>query len=142
MSAAPNSGSKAKRPPRPRMARARGGVPPAPIRSEPEFARAVALCNRLIDLGSLTPEEEDFLVSLGDLIAAYEDEHEPMDEVPVSVMLRELIEAKGVTQRAVAAAAGVSDATVSAILSGQRLPSRKVMAALAAYFRVDPAAFL
>ena len=65
-----------------------------------------------------------------------------MDEVPVSVMLRELIEAKGVTQRAVAAAAGVSDATVSAILSGQRLPSRKVMAALAAYFRVDPAAFL
>ncbi len=98
--------------------------------------------HRLTDLPELTDEEFDYRDSLALLVADYEDEHEPMDDLPPSVVLRELIAAKGVTQRAVAAAAGVSDATVSAILAGQRKPSRKVMAALAGYFGVHPAVFL
>jgi HTH-type transcriptional regulator/antitoxin HigA len=116
--------------------------PLRPIRSEAEYGRAVALSDRLIDSDSLTPEEEDYHNSLGDLIADYEDEHEPMDDVPASIVLRELIEARGVNRRAVAEGAGVSCATIAAILAGHRLPSRKHMTALATYFGVDPAAFL
>jgi transcriptional regulator with XRE-family HTH domain len=46
------------------------------------------------------------------------------------------------SQAKLAAETGLSMATVSQILAGRRPPSRRAMAALAAYFRVDPSAFL
>jgi HTH-type transcriptional regulator/antitoxin HigA len=116
--------------------------PLIPIRDEAELDRAIAMIDRLIDKRELTEEEEDYQTVLATLVHTYETFHEPVPEVSAAEMLEHLIDARGVTQGAVAAAVGVSDAAISQILSGKRRPGRKLMAALAAYFKVDPSVFL
>jgi HTH-type transcriptional regulator/antitoxin HigA len=115
--------------------------PLRPIRSDLELKRAIAMIDGLTDIAAPTPDEEDYRDVLSDLIVAYEDEHEP-DDVSPAAMLRHLIGSRGVTQTEVARGTGLSDATISHILVGHRPPSRKAIAALAAYFKVDPAVFL
>ena len=68
-----------------------GEFPLRPLRSDADAARAVAMADRLTDLASLTPEEEDYLAVLSGLIVEWEDEHEPDDLSPAD-MLRYLIE--------------------------------------------------
>ena len=116
--------------------------PLLPIRSDAALDRAVAALDRLLGRGDLTEEEEGYTLVLGDLIEAYESARYPEPVVPPSAMLRHLIEAKGVSQAKLAAEAGVSGATISQILTGGRQPSRRAMAALGAYFQVDPSVFL
>jgi len=116
--------------------------PLRPIRTDAEAAHAVAVADRLTDIEELTPEEEDYLLVLSDLIVAYEDEHEPDLDVSPAEMLRYLIDSRGITQADVARGTGLSDATISHILVGHRPPSRRAIAALSAYFKVDPAVFL
>jgi HTH-type transcriptional regulator/antitoxin HigA len=113
-----------------------------PIRSEAELDRAIAMIDRLIDKRGLTQGEEDYQTVLAGLVYNYESFHEPIPDVSPAEMLEHLIDVRGVTQGAVAAAVGVSDAAISQILSGKRLPGRKLMAALADYFKVDPSVFL
>ena len=117
-------------------------LPLRPLRSEADLDRAIAMIDRLSDRASLAPEEDDYLEVLAVLVEAYETEHEPEPVVSTAAMLRHLIEAKGVTQAEVAGATGAGESTISEVLSGKREVSRKVMRALADYFRVDPAVFL
>jgi HTH-type transcriptional regulator / antitoxin HigA len=116
-------------------------VPLRPIRSGDDLGRAIAMTHRLIVLDELTAEEEDYLHILGDLIHAYEERTLP-DDVTPSDMLRYLLDLRGVSQADVARATGISEATLSHILSGHRPPSRKAIEALAPYFKVDPGVFL
>ncbi len=117
--------------------------PLRPIRSEAELSRAIAAVDRLTDVESPGDEEQDYLAVLANLIADYEDEHEDDDVSPAEDMLRHLIDSRGVTQAEVGMrGSGLSDATISHILVGHRPPSRKAIAALASYFKVDPAVFL
>lgn len=116
--------------------------PLLPIRSDAALDRAIAALDRLLGRGDLTDEEEGYKLVLGDLIESYESGRYPEPVVPPSAMLRHLIEARGVSQATLAAATGVSAATISQILAGRRPPSRRAMAALGAYFRVDPSVFL
>ncbi len=116
--------------------------PLLPIRSDAELDRAIAALDRLLGRGDLSEDEEGYKLVLGDLIEAYESERYPEPQVSSSAMLRHLIDAKGVSQATLAAETGISGATVSQILTGKRPPSRRVMAAFGAYFKVDPAVFL
>lgn len=116
--------------------------PLRPIRSEAEYDRAIALSDRLTDQADLTDEEMDYRDSLWTLVADYEDQNVPMEELTPGDYLRSLIAERGVTQGVVAEATAISDATISAIVNGKRRPSRKAMAALGAYFGVDPSSFL
>lgn len=113
-----------------------------PIRNDAELDRAIAMIDRLTDQRKRTADEEDYRTVLASLVHDYEEENEPMDDLTPGRMLAFLIESKGVTQGTVARAVKVSDATISQILAGNRRPSRKLMAALGAYFAVDPSAFL
>lgn len=113
-----------------------------PIRDEAELDRAIAMIDRLTDLRKRSAQEEDYRTVLAGLVHDYEEFNEPVVEVTPGQMLGFLIEAKGVTQGAVAKAVDVSDATISQILADKRRPSRKLMAAFAVYFGVDPSAFL
>jgi HTH-type transcriptional regulator/antitoxin HigA len=115
--------------------------PLRPIRSDAELQRAIAMIDRVTDIKSPTPDEEDYRDVLSGLIVDFEDEHEPNDASPADV-LRHLIDSRGETQTKVARGSGLSDATISHILLGHRPPSRKAITALAAYFKVDPAVFL
>jgi HTH-type transcriptional regulator/antitoxin HigA len=116
--------------------------PLRPIRSEAEYGRAVAMIDRLTDQGGLSEEEHDYRDALGNLVADWEDENVSMGELTPGEYLGHLIAERGVTQGVVAGATGLSDATISAIVTGKRRPSRKAMAAFGAYFGVDPSSFL
>lgn len=116
--------------------------PLRPIRSDAELDRAIAMIDRLSDRESLTPEEDDYLEVLSDLVEAFESEHDPEPVVAAADMLRHLIESKGVPQAKVAADTGVSESTISEILNGKRAVSRNARLAFADYFRVEPAVFI
>src|SRR5439155_16365817 len=96
--------------------------PLKPIRSEKELDQAGAIINRLVDRGvhGLTAGEDAYLDVLSDLTKKYETEHHPIEDVSPAEVLAHLIEAKGVTQRAVAEATGIPESTISELLAGRR----------------------
>jgi len=104
--------------------------------------RAIGVINALLDRERLSPAEEDYLDVLGDLVERYEDVHYPIEDVSDAGMLEHLIEAKGVTQAAVAQATGIAPSRISEVLAGKRKLTREQITKLAAYFHVSPAAFL
>jgi HTH-type transcriptional regulator/antitoxin HigA len=115
--------------------------PLLPITNEAEALRAAAMIDRLTDQRSLDGDEEDYRDLLAGLLYNYEIEHEHEPRSTPSAMLRHLLEAKGVTQGVAAAETGLSEATISQILTGKRVPSRRAIAALADYFKVEPGVF-
>lgn len=115
--------------------------PLLPITNEAEASRAAAVIDRLTDQRSLDLDEEDYRDLLAGLLYNYEIEHEPEPRSTPAAMLRHLLEAKGVTQGVAAAETGLSEATISQILTGKRVPSRRAIKAMADYFKVEPGVF-
>lgn len=115
-----------------------------PIHSEAELDRATAVMNFLLDREDLDRDEDDYLDVLSDLIERYEEKHHPIctDDLTEAEMLEHLIEAKGVTQAETGRGAGISESTISEVLSGKRRLTRSQMEKLAAYFHLDPGVFL
>jgi HTH-type transcriptional regulator/antitoxin HigA len=111
------------------------------IRSDAELDEAIRMVNLLLDR-ERDAWEEDYLEVLGDLIERYEEAEHSIGEASDAAMLQHLIEAKGVTQAQVAAATGIAESTVSAILRGKRKLARRHLQPLADYFCVSPAVFL
>ena len=113
------------------------------IRSEPEYERAIAMLDRLSDLGDArTPGETEYLLSLCVFVEKYEDEHEPMPVVSGADMLRYLMETHQMTQSAVASGTGLAVSTVSEILAGKRKIGLKHIERFARFFEVKPSVFL
>ncbi len=115
--------------------------PLRPIRSERDLDRAQATIDDLIDRARLDAGEDDYLDVLSDLVEKYEEKHYPMGHASDSAMLKHLIEAKEVTQRAVALATGIPVSTICEIVAGKRQVSRANIGKLAKYFQVSPAVF-
>lgn len=117
--------------------------PPRIIRSETEYERAIATLDRLSDLGlNRTADETDFLLALALFVERYEEEHEPIPRATGLEMLRDLIETHAVTQSDVAAGTGLANSTISEILAAKRKLNVQHIAALARFFKVEPAVFL
>src|SRR5438552_13968692 len=106
--------------------------PPRPIRSERDMNRAQKVVNELLDRDELDKDEQDYLEVLGTLIEAYEEEQEPIPDVSDVAMLSHLIDARGVTQRDVAVAAGLPESTISDLLAGRRKFNRSHIQKLSA----------
>ena len=69
------------------------------IRSESEYGQAIAMLDRLSDLGNdRTVDETEYLLSLTVIVKKYEDEHHFMPLVSGVDMLRYLLETHNVTQ--------------------------------------------
>ena len=115
--------------------------PLRPIRSDGELEEAVRMVDSLLDRPDLTPEEEDYLDVLGDLIERDESEAHPMAPVSDAEMLSHLIEAKGVSQTEVSSATEIADSTISEVLAGKRHLNRGHIGTLARYFQVSPTVF-
>jgi len=116
--------------------------PLRPIHNERELDQATAVINSLVDRDRLSAAEQDYLEVLGDLVERYEDKHHAIGDVSDADMLEHLIEAKGVTQAAVARATGIAASRLSEVLRGKRQLTRAQITKLAAYFHVAPAVFL
>ena len=74
---------------------------------------------------------------LADLVAAYEDEHYPIEPAGDAEMLQHLMEAKRVSQTDVHRATGLPKSTISEVLAGKKRFSRQMIRKLAQYFDVD-----
>lgn len=107
------------------------------IQSDEHLTAAQEVMDTLLAKGKLSHGEEMYLDALSDLVAAYEDEHHPIEPASDADMLRHLMEAKGVTQVEVSQDAGISKSTISEVLSGKRPLSRQMIRKLANYFKVD-----
>jgi len=115
--------------------------PLRPLGTEADLEQALAVMDELIDRPGLSRAEEDYLRVLTGLIAQYEQKAYPPERVSDAEMLRFLIEQKGVTQNAVAAATGIAESTVSEVLTGKRKLNRGHIGKLGAYFHVGPGVF-
>jgi HTH-type transcriptional regulator / antitoxin HigA len=115
--------------------------PLEPIRNEAHLVEAQAVLDKLLQ-EDLDAEGEMYLGALTCLVEAYEEEHEPALDVSEADVLRELMRANGLTQRALEEKVGISQSTISAVLNGTRSLTRNQVLALSKRFLVRPSAFL
>jgi len=116
-------------------------LPLRPIRNGRELNRAIKMLDSLLDRAKLTRAEQDYLDVLTDLVEKYENATDPVEPVPDADMLRFLMESRGMTQWELAAATGIVNTTLSAVLHRKRQLNRDQIGRLAGYFGLTPAAF-
>lgn len=114
-----------------------GEYPLASIRSEEQLDAAQEVMDGLLAQGKLSRGEEMYLDALSDLVAAYEDQHHPIEAASDAEMLRHLMDAKGKTQAELHRETGISKSSISEILSGKKSLSRQMIRKLADYFHVE-----
>lgn len=113
-----------------------------PITNEAQLSAATEVLYALLDKGELrAPEEDAYLTVLANLIEESEEVAYPMGKPTDRDMLEHLIEARGTTQVAVAQGSGIAESTISAVLHGNGLLTRKQIGLLSKYFGVDPGVF-
>ena len=93
--------------------------------------------DRLLAQGELDSGTDTYLDALSDLVAAYEDQHYPIDPASDADMLRHLMEAKHVTQARLSRDTSIPKSTISEVLSGKKQFSRQLIRKFASYFNVD-----
>jgi HTH-type transcriptional regulator/antitoxin HigA len=111
------------------------------IRNRQHLGRALELVDELLQQ-HLDHGAQEYLDALSDLVASFEDEHAPIPDASESDVLRALWQASRLTQTELANAVGISQSTLSAVLSGDREMTKRHMLALATFFNVPPAVFL
>ena len=116
---------------------------PRPVRTQREYEQACRQIAKLMSGGRELPQaESELLEILSLLVAQYEStEHSIRDASPAE-MLAFLIDARGVSNAAVAREAGIPRSVITDILAGRRNISTANVAKLAKYFHVSPAVFI
>ena len=90
----------------------------------------------------LTGAERKLLELMAKLVNDYEETIYPTPEVSPADIIEHLIDAKGISQAALARQTGVSRTTISEVLKGKRTISVENAFRLAEYFHVEPSLFL
>ena len=111
--------------------------PLASIKSDEQLEEARQVMDRLLAKRKLVRGEEVYLDALSDLVAAYEDEHYPIEPASDADMLRHLMQANGISQTQLHRDTRIAKSTISEVLAGKRPFSRQVIRKLAGYFKVD-----
>ena len=111
------------------------------IQSNEELREASELLDQLLSR-DLTPDEQDYLDVLTELVHHYESAHVEIPKSTPAELVAFMAEQHGISQAALAERLGVSQALVSAIINGRREISRSMLHKLADVFHVSPAAFL
>ena len=106
------------------------------IRSEDDLEAAQEVIDQLLGKAKLSSGESMYLDALSDLVAAYEDEHYPIEPASDADMLRHLMEAKGINQIQLHRGTKIAKSTISEVLAGKKEFSRRMMRAFANYFDV------
>ncbi len=111
--------------------------PLASIKSDEYLQEAQKVMDQLLARGELDDGEEMYLDALSDLVAAYEDEHYPIEPASDAEMLRHLMDAKEVTQAQLSRDTTIPKSTISEVLAGKKPFSRQMIRKFAGYFNVD-----
>ncbi|HQR14652.1 MAG TPA: helix-turn-helix domain-containing protein [Nitrospira sp.] len=122
--------------------RMRRRIPLGPLRSRPEYDRAVAVLDDLIDeIGEREAHPlADLAETLALVIEAYEDLHVPIPESTGPAVLRALMEEHGLSQSDLPEIG--SQGVVSEVLSGKRDLNVRQIAKVSARFGISPALFI
>lgn len=116
-------------------------IPLVPIRDEDHYEAALETVLHLMKRGTArSSDETGYMEVLAMLIERYEEEHHPMNELRGVALLKHLLEANGLPQRAIATELGGAS-VVSAVLAGERSLNAGQIARLAERFGVSPALF-
>lgn len=116
---------------------------PCPVRTQREYAQAFRQIAKLMSAGPELPQaESELLEILSLLVAQYESTEYPIRDASPAEILSFLIDARGVTNVAVAREAGIPRSVITDILAGRRNISTANVAKLAKYFHVSPAVFI
>src|SRR5437588_12860242 len=89
--------------------------PLACIRSDAHLEAAQRVMDRILAKGELDDGQEMYLDALGDLVAAYEDQHHAIEAASDADMLRHLLEAKGISQARLSRETSIPKSTISEV---------------------------
>ena len=115
--------------------------PPRPITSEEELLATQRVIDDLLDRAELTPDERDYLNVLGALVYEYEQKYDPMPEIYNVELLKALLAEANLEPNELLPIFK-TEATVSAVLSGQQELTVPQIQELAAFFHLSPVVFL
>ncbi|RJF74917.1 helix-turn-helix domain-containing protein [Deinococcus cavernae] len=115
-----------------------------PITTEAENDRALEVLRLLMhEIGEQKSHPlEHFVLSLTERIQAFEDTFYPKLPNDPAANLRFAMEQRNLSQRGLAEATGIEQATISRLCSGKREFNADHIKRLAAYFKKDPSLFL
>lgn len=114
---------------------------PHPIRSDADYRRSLIQLERLM-VPRPTAAQSQFIEVLATLIERYESRDYPTPECDSVDVLRNLLDAKGVSPAGVAKATGIPPATISNVLARRRGISKTNAVILGKYFGVSATLFL
>lgn len=111
------------------------------IRDDAHLEAASKVINHLLqqdpDRGA-----QEYLDVLTDMVEMYEDENIEIPDASEADVLRELMAANRLSQPKLAEQVGISQSTISAVLSGTRELTKAQVVSLARFFKVSSAAFM
>ncbi len=114
--------------------------PPRPIKSEDDFEKTQAVIDTLLDKGSLTEAEEDYLNLLGMLVHEYEEQQELIPDIYGVELLKVLIFESNLKQKDLIPIFK-TESIVSDVINGKRKLTVEHIQKLADFFKVSPAVF-
>ncbi|NQW47541.1 MAG: helix-turn-helix domain-containing protein [Planctomycetes bacterium] len=114
---------------------------PRPIQSAADYRRTVAQLERIMEPHPSAARSQ-LIEVLATLIERYESRDYPTPEGDPADVLKNLLDAKGVTPAGVAKATGISPATISNVLARRRCISKANALVLGKYFGVSATVFL
>lgn len=116
----------------------------APIETDTQLAEATTLLEELLTEIGENPRHPlgNLARLLIDRITRYEAEHHPIPDADGAAMLAFYLDQRGLTQQQLAAATGLSQGTISRLLTRKRPLTADHARSLAQYFGVSPAIFL
>jgi HTH-type transcriptional regulator/antitoxin HigA len=116
-------------------------LPLTHIRDERQLHAAEKVIDRLLQ-EPLDRGGQGYLDALTDLVEAYERLHYTIPDASEADVLRELMRSNDLSQAQLAKMVGISQSTLSAVLTGTRTLTKAHVVKLAHHFNVSPAAFL
>ncbi|MGB8698157.1 MAG: transcriptional regulator [Thermosynechococcaceae cyanobacterium] len=113
---------------------------PRPIHSEVQMEQVQAIIDSLIDQGTLTADELDYLNILGSLIYEYEQKLEPLPDIHGIELLKVLMAERNLKQKDLVPIFR-TESIISDVLHGRRQLTTRHIQGLAELFSVSPAVF-
>ena len=113
---------------------------PRLLHGKQDYEQAMAIIEDLLARDELKPSEQDYLALITRLVADYEAEQHPVDDVSGVDMLRFLMEQHGLKQKDLVDIFK-TPSILSEVLSGKRELNKSHIEGLARRFRVSPAVF-
>ena len=114
---------------------------PSVIQTEAEYNRTVTTMNKLAVKPQLSKEEDRLLDLLSALVEAYDQKHYAIPQAPPAMVIRMLMQDRGLKNKDLEPALGSSGVT-SEVINGKRNPSKAQIKALAQFFQMSPELFV